>query len=85
MKLFEVHLYSLEYPTIYDDYIVKAKDAAAAEDAFELMTWGSQYECFAEDISIFYDSLCIEATEVSVEELLSEGYSLKEIEEVEEV
>lgn len=96
-KIFKVHLYSTEWVQIYDDFIIKAENESVVEDSFDLNNWGSEYtyivDCeYDEDteeerdmIDYFFETLSISITEVTVEELLSEGYSQEEIEKIEEI
>ena len=96
-KIFRVHLYSTDWVTIYDDFIVRAENESVAEDSFDLVNWGSDYtyliDCeYDEDteeerdmIDYFFETLNIRVTEVTVEELLEEGWTLEEIEKIEEV
>ena len=97
LKIFSVHLYSTEYAGIYDDYLVKAENEHIVENSFDLEAWGSNYihfvDCeYDEDTEeerdmtdYFFESLCIDITEVTVEELLEEGYTQEEIEKIEEI
>lgn len=94
-KIFRVHLDS-GYSGIYDDFLVKAEDASDIEYGFDLDDWASAYEYVTgaydeEDeeeqeaiLEDYYASLSIKVDEVSVEELLEEGYTLERIEKIEE-
>lgn len=91
LKIFNVHLYSSEYAGIYEDYLVKAYEQKEIEDSIDIVDWGSNYESYINDpedcdeVDVYYESLFYEVTEVTVEELLSEGYTQEEIEEIEEL
>jgi spore germination protein YaaH len=95
-KIFKVNLYSYDWPTIYDDYVVKAESESAVEDAFDLDAWGAEYEScvvdetsfedeLEEEVDAYYASLARDIKETTVEELLEEGWTPEEIEKIEEI
>lgn len=91
LKIFNVHLYSSEYAGIYEDYLIKAYEQKEVEDSIDLYNWGTTYEDYIEDpedvdaVDSYYENLFCEVTEVTVEELLSEGYTQEEIEAIPEL
>ena len=87
MKFFYVHLYSSDWAGIYDDYVVKAKSIEEVEESIDLNAWGADYEGYidAEEKDIFYEGLDYSIEETSFEELIENGWTSEQLEEMEEL
>ena len=87
MKFFYVHLYSLDWAGIYDDYVVKAESIEEVEESIDLNAWGAEYEDYVdtEENDSFYESLDYNIEETSFEELIENGWTSEQLEEMEEL
>ena len=87
MKFFYIHLYSSDWAGIYDDYVVKAESKEKIEESIDLEAWGAEYEDYIdnEDKDTFYESLDYSIEETSFEELIENGWTSEELEEMEEL